>query len=1437
MSDRGISSILASIVTAGISLILHGNAHAQAKESLSELAASPKIAEAFTQILDLKLPHSGSQTPGKEINFDFSVTPFSKTPAGKRYLKEMGSLPRVRDQFGYPPPRTVFRELMLRRQQKSKLKPKNGSTHSNPPSLIQPLLFWSSREAFAMDDGALPGEVNCRASTSVSNGYFKAYFEDVALSNSHGYADPVFGLARRTAVCQVLQEIASLVNLPDAGVTPDILFSATLPTSAPASALASASVYYGRIPTQSGLDNGTLHYHIIARQDPTPGVDDYDAVVSTNWHILNDTYRWSVDVPLLSGGWGPTLTFDFNTVMKHELFHALGFAGAMSDSVTQTGVEVSHNTFNENSYSVDPGDATHRYFSFPTAQPLSPKIQAPNGAPSSWFVNNASIYQGTLNAPNAPADAACALYSPTSWEQGSSLSHFDMNRSPTPPGTVYVMHPSLGANTVRTFHTDELGVLCHLGYQVENLCDSPTPVATDDLLTLTGASQCVPLLQNDHSFTTTPAGGNENLVVYDLEPAYVSAGSSLFYQYFTASYDCGATGGTSQTSGPTGAKSILIGGNYSLSPVNFKYRVLDTVSNRISQPALVSLTNCSGAVDDYICNGNFELGARPPDPTFLGGNAFVYADRVPFWNSASGTPDLVYKNYSTIPHGLWNLPYTISNFPSLGNSFSVDMVDSGIYAVLIASLNGQDNERLTTRLKAPLTVGETYRLSMDVASWYPGGTSNLVNPPVINNIRATMSTLPMNMFQPGHIPSETGDMVFNQMVPISIGASLQWNPVSQVFTATSVYPYLAIYSPPPAIANNVTYSYIDNVSLKKVSLVNSISGVVYNDLNQNGSRGPGENELTGRAVGLYSNTSPPVLLQTANTSTLPPYRYTFALDSNYESSYLIALTPETLYQNITEPVSNAGSLIPGITHVRQISYSGGQLTDQNFGVFLNGQTIPVSGTATATPGCGEYSGSIHLTPAGGTPPYSYSWVGPGGYSSSVQDPSSLAPGGYSVTITDSLGAPGFASVTVPNPTIISVSGTVTQPTLQANGSIVATASGGAAPYSYTWSNGQITSSVSNLLPGSYTVTASDPSGCSGQANFVIVPPPLSISISSVSIPGCYGGNTNSIDLSVSGGTAPYHYQWAATSGFNGSTQQDIGNLYPGTYQVTVTDSSSPPLTSTYSATVNSLPEMVVNYQINHATAPNFNNGSFKLMVSSGGVPNFTYQFNGASPPQPAVAGPMAATSYTWSNVTGMEFPRDSLVKDSKNCLWRNLNIKILKKLAVTPKVVRSCLSAPAYNLIQSNTQGGHGTLGYVWKKNGVIVNGASGPDLMPNGDGVYQVTATDQQGQVATGTVPVTGLAPLHAVSGSSVNPTGSSAGSITVNVNGGSSPYIYTITPTGATSPATPSTTMTYQNLAAGSYSVSVKTNLNCSASKSFTLQKVIKPVGTSANSGTSLK
>ncbi len=238
------------------------------------------------------------------------------------------------------------------------------------------------------------------------------------------------------------------------------------------------------------------------------------------------------------------------------------------------------------------------------------------------------------------------------------------------------------------------------------------------------------------------------------------------------------------------------------------------------------------------------------------------------------------------------------------------------------------------------------------------------------------------------------------------------------------------------------------------------------------------------------------------------------------------------------------------------------LTDANNCSFyntavINEPTVLVLDLAVTNASCFNFDdGSLDLTVAGGTSPYTYLWSNAGETS---EDLSNLPAGTYSVTVSDDNGCTANIGEEVSEPDSLTLSAILTDALCygDSNGDVNITLQGGTTPYSYNWSNGATSEDLIGLTEGQYTVSIEDALGCTQYGSYTLSDPdslyielfsPLNDHDHHISLAG---GSDGQIDASVFGGTAPYQYDWS----LNGHSGEDLSNLSAGNYELIVTDNN------------------------------------------------------------------------------------------------------------------------------------------------------------------------------------------------------------------------------------------------------------------------------------------
>ncbi len=180
---------------------------------------------------------------------------------------------------------------------------------------------------------------------------------------------------------------------------------------------------------------------------------------------------------------------------------------------------------------------------------------------------------------------------------------------------------------------------------------------------------------------------------------------------------------------------------------------------------------------------------------------------------------------------------------------------------------------------------------------------------------------------------------------------------------------------------------------------------------------------------------------------------------------------------------------------------------------------------------GDSSGSITVSPTGGTFPYSYLWLPTG---ESISAITNLIAGTYTVNVTDYNSCVQKISIDITQPAVLLSSiSSKTNPLcygLKGKASVIAT--GGTIPYKYSWSNDSLLSgSVENLYTGSYTITVTDTHACQTKSSVKLTEPSQVITIAGLDDSVCVG-QTAKLTAVAKGGVGNYYYAWQPTGVIN-----------------------------------------------------------------------------------------------------------------------------------------------------------------------------------------------------------------------------------------------------------------------------------------------------------------
>ncbi len=380
--------------------------------------------------------------------------------------------------------------------------------------------------------------------------------------------------------------------------------------------------------------------------------------------------------------------------------------------------------------------------------------------------------------------------------------------------------------------------------------------------------------------------------------------------------------------------------------------------------------------------------------------------------------------------------------------------------------------------------------------------------------------------------------------------------------------------------------------------------------------------------------------------------------------------------------------------------------------------LPITNNATISNiSCsGANNGNISVVTSGGTPNYGYSW-NTGATSSSIN---SLSAGTYILTTSDNLGCNRQDTFNITSPMPLNI-GFNTHNILcygTNTGSIQSSVSGGILPYTYSWNNGSILDSISNLASGTYILTVLDSNGCSFADSTTIIEPSVFSVVLNGSNLTCFGNSSGTITSSINGGTSPYNVVWN-----NGATTANLTSLSAGSYFVNVTDNHGCSVADSVTLTEPSLLQNSfgsVNVLCNGYATGNTSS------ITVGGTSPYSYLWNNGA---------------TTSNITNL-VAGDYIVgiTDSQNCILTDtISITEPSALVLVPMANATCKDS-CFGGVSVNYSGGVPPYQLIWS------TGDTNTTFLTNlCKGSYQYVLTDGNNCVVSDSIQVGLLSQIQA--------------------------------------------------------------------------------------------
>ena len=355
------------------------------------------------------------------------------------------------------------------------------------------------------------------------------------------------------------------------------------------------------------------------------------------------------------------------------------------------------------------------------------------------------------------------------------------------------------------------------------------------------------------------------------------------------------------------------------------------------------------------------------------------------------------------------------------------------------------------------------------------------------------------------------------------------------------------------------------------------------------------------------------------------------------------------------------------------------------------------------PACeGENSGVATVITTGGTGPYAFEWNN----GQTQEQAAGLTAGTYEVTVTDGNDCEAVISTVLQDPPALVAVLSSTEESCNGlpDGTATVEVSGGTMPYEYAWSDAetQAVPTAQGLAAGLYEVTVTDANGCELVESIeVTFSEQVIVSITGTNV-SCNSGNDGTIEVTASGGTGTYTYNWSPSL----PNTPTPSNLTAGTYTVSVTDANDCTTVESIEITEPTAISLVTETQ--PVVCADGADGAIDLSVSGGTGP-YIYRWNNNSNEE---------------DLTGLAPGTYSVVVTDENGCQASLQVDIQEpeSLEATFTVKEVDCYGDSDGAIATTIRGGVPPYVYNWS------NGADVPSLETLSAGEYRLNLTDANG-------------------------------------------------------------------------------------------------------------